>query len=359
MAYPFDGEPNLRPGAERVPVSLAPRYDPALSLDELFEDFLAGSASVITDKTERTYRCDWGLYRTWLDETGQAAVLGTITKQHLVDYIAYLQRRPKAKGQGTLSSHSVHHYVRVVRTCVRWLVDEGYYPGDPLAGGKRGPMPRLGPRVLKIAKKADVEMLLEGASNRGGRNRVERATRSRDELIVWLVTDTGIRTGEVVRLRIGEVDLDDGWLLIEASKWDRQRRVSINRETIATLRLYLRRDRPVLSATRPDETNPHDALILSRTGEALTPQGAYQAMGRAYRRGGGTGRFGLHRLRHLWGTTAAERGMHPAVSQQLMGHEDAKSQLPYQHPSDETKKRQHAQVTPIRDIRPARRRRLA
>jgi integrase len=82
-------------------------------------------------------------------------------------------------------------------------------------------------------------------------------------------------------------------------------------------------------------------------------------MCRAYKRGGGTGRFGLHRLRHYWGTAAAERGMHPVVSQAIMGHADEKSQRVYQHPSDETKQRQHAQVTPIRDIRPARRRRLA
>lgn len=45
MAYPHDGEPNLRPGADRAPFNPAPRYDPGLPLDGLFEDFLAASAS--------------------------------------------------------------------------------------------------------------------------------------------------------------------------------------------------------------------------------------------------------------------------------------------------------------------------
>jgi integrase len=59
-------------------------------------------------------------------------------------------------------------------------------------------------------------------------------------------------------------------------------------------------------------------------------------MGRMYRRGGGKGRFGLHRLRHLFGTTASEHGMHPLISQLIMGHEDEKSQCVYQHPSAAT-----------------------
>lgn len=359
MAYPSDGEPNLRPGAAHIPFSPAPRYDPELSLDALFEDFLAESATIINERTEANYRYDFGLYRSWLEETSTPAVLGVIDKRHLIEYIAHLQRRPKAKGQGTLSSHSVHHYARVLRTFVRWLVAEGYYPNDPLAGGKRGPMPKLGPRLLKLAKPADIEALLAGSRADGGRGKIERATRGRDELVVWLVTDTGIRTGEVADLTLGDVDFEDGWLTIRASKWDRERKVSLSRESIAALRIYLRKHRPVLAAMPADEAQPGELLILSRTGERLSERGLYQAMCRAYRRGGGKARFGLHRIRHYWGTTAAERRMHPAVSQDLMGHADEKWQRQYQHPSDATKKAEHARITPIRDVRPARRRKLA
>jgi hypothetical protein len=59
VAYPVDGDPNLRPGAGRIPFNPAARYDPNLSLDDLFEDFLAGSASIINTATERLYRYDW------------------------------------------------------------------------------------------------------------------------------------------------------------------------------------------------------------------------------------------------------------------------------------------------------------
>jgi integrase len=358
VAYPNDGAPNLRPGWDTIRLSRAWRFDPELSIDELWEDFCAGSASLITDATEELYRYDWSLFREWLTVEEIAPVLGSLTKQRFVDYIAFLQRRPKQKGTGTLSSHSVNHYVRVVRTFVRWLVVEGYYPDDPFAGGSRGIMPRLGPRVLKVAKQADVETLLDG-SDAGGRTRIERACRGRDEFIVWLASDTSLRTADVTGLDVGDVDIVDGWAVVRKGKWDRQRRVPLSRETLAALRTYLRRHRPILSGIGPDDVRLDDRLILSASGEPLTPNGLYQAMSRAYRRGGGAGRFGLHRLRHLFGTTAAEKGMHPRISQQIMGHEDEKSQRVYQHPSDKVVKEEHAKVTPIRAVRRSRRGRLA
>jgi len=358
VPQPDSGQPNLRPRWDTIPLLKASRFDPTLLLDELWEDFCAGSASIITDGTEKLYRYDWGLFRAWLAEADIAPTLGSLTKQRFVDYIAYLQRRPKRKGSGTLSSHSVNHYTRILRTFMRWLVAEGVYPEDPFGGGPRGIMPRLGPRVLKAGKPADLDILLDG-SEPAGRTVIERAVRGRDEFVVWLDGDTGVRTADITNFAVADVDADDGWATVRKGKWDRQRRVPLSRETVAALKVYLRRHRPVLSGVRPEDVRPNDRLILSATGEPLTPNGLYQAMGRAYRRGGGSGRFGLHRLRHLFGTKASDGGMHPRVSQEIMGHEDEKSQRIYQHPSSDVIKAEHAKITPIRAIKRARRRKLA
>ncbi len=128
---------------------------------------------------------------------------------------------------------------------------------------------------------------------------------------------------------------------------------------MSAIRTYLRRDRPAISGTRPEEMSDRAPLFPSARGERLTPSGLYQAITRAYKRGGGSTRFGLHRLRHYFGTTAANGNMHPRISQQIMGHADEKSQRVYQHPSDAVVKAEHARVIPIRGLRPARRRRLA
>lgn len=361
MDRAFDGSPNLRPGAHRFPTSAAPRYDAGLPIDVLFADFIAASASIINDATERTYTTDWGYFRAWLDEAGLEPVLGTLTKQRFVDYIAHQQRRPKRKGRGPLSSHSVNTYTRVLRTFVRWLVAEGYYPSDPFAGGGRGIMPRLGLKVLRAAKLSDVDRLLEGTEKPSTRplNRVEKACRGRDALCVLVAADTGLRTGDLARLELDDLDFADGWGTVRHGKGDRARRIPLSRPTIGALRAYLRRDRPFLSGLPAAETRPSDRLILTASGAPMGPNAIYQAMTRTNKRAGGSAGFGLHRFRHLFGTEAAEGGMHPLISQTIMGHADERSQRQYQHPSDAAIKREHAKVTPIRAMKASRRRKLA
>jgi site-specific recombinase XerD len=359
VPYPYDGTPNLRPGAPVELWSRATRYEAGLSLLELFEDFIVDSASIIIATTEKAYRYDWSYFVAWLAATGVEPVLGSLSRELLIAYIAFQQRRAKTKGTGTISSHTVHKYTRVIRTFNRWLIQRDYFPFDLLAGGKRGPMPRKGVRLLKLAKTEDLERLLAGTEKRG-RTKLEQATRCRDQAIVWLAGDTGVRTGEIAHLEIGATNLVEGSVFIRKAKEDRDRWVPLSRETVACLRQYLRRERQVLAAVRTDDARGTDPLFVSAaTGGALTPNGIYQAMSREYQRAGGEGRFGLHRLRHLWGTSASEGGMDPKVSELIMGHAGPESQEPYQHPSDATLREQHAKVTPIRKLRPARRRRLA
>jgi hypothetical protein len=75
VSYPTDGQPNLRAGWEAIPLVSAARFQPTLILDELWEDFCAGSASIITDGTDTLYRYDWGLFRTWLTEADIPPIL--------------------------------------------------------------------------------------------------------------------------------------------------------------------------------------------------------------------------------------------------------------------------------------------
>lgn len=357
MAFPTNGLPNLRPGAvERNP--LVTSVDPGLGLDELWTEFLDASASIINEVTLRVYGNDWRYFRAWLTAAGVEPVLAAVTKQVLVDYIAELKTRPKAKGTGTLSRHSVQHYVRPIRTFLRWCVAEGYYPADPFAG-PRGIMPHLGPRILKTAAPSDLAILLDGTDDAKARNPLERATRVRDRLIVLLATDTGLRTGEVCRLTVGDVHLDAGYVEVRESKWDNERIVPISPEVRAAVRRYLRLGRRVITKRDGDAVAQDEPLLLGRLAEPLNENGLYQALCRAYARGGGTGRFGLHRLRHFFGTETERRGMSLGLRQLLMGHEDVKTTQGYVHFTTDEAKAAHAKATPLHALPPARRRRLA
>lgn len=178
-----DGLPNLRPGSMPGMLrSQARLYDPELDLHELFDDFIDLSASIITDDTALDYRRCFDQFAAFVvDETRQQraeaalraaesatneqdrkallaripeiatepvrVTLEVIDERWCVAYIANLQRRPKKKGEGTLSDASVNTYVRPLRTFVRWLVERGYCGAPPSRGRpRRRPMGRTGLR---------------------------------------------------------------------------------------------------------------------------------------------------------------------------------------------------------------------
>ena len=65
-------------------------------------------------------------------------------------------------------------------------------------------------------------------------------------------------------------------------------------------------------------------LLVGRTGERLTENGLYQAVRRAYRRGGGKGSLGLHAFHGLFAAHTQDEGVDQRVTQDNMGHEDAR-----------------------------------
>ncbi len=312
-----------------------------LPLRPLVERFVVESRSVIGEVTEQGYRYDLGYFVDWIQAEGVAPVLGSIDRSLLVRYIAFHQRRPKRKGgPGTPSSHTVHTYVRPVRTFLRWCVAEGLYPSDPLAGGRRGIMPRLGKRLPRTARPGDIDILLRGCEGDG-------PIQLRDRAIVLLAADTGLRTGELCRLSVGDLRLAAGYLVVQRGKWDTQRVVPFGDLVRSALLAYLERARPELAEVPASDVAAGAPLLVSERGLALKPNGLYQVACRIYSRGGGEGRFGLHRLRHNFGTEAIRAGMHPRISQAIMGHADPKSQLVYQHPTADDLVRAHAVASPM------------
>jgi integrase/recombinase XerD len=320
-------------------------YDPDANLDELFEEFIEDSASFINARTEVTYRRDYERFQRWLVDEAIAVSAAALDRPVLVRYIRYLEARPNLKpGHGRrerLSRHTLHTYLRPIRTFARYLVENGRLPRDPLWGA-RSPMPRPGPRISKAATEDDVACL-----DRGTRGRDPVVLR--DRVLFLLALDDGCRTSEIVNLRMGDIHLDDLYWEIHRAKGDASRVVPFSRETAAAIKRYLRLARPALTGVAAQSVGSHELVIVGRGGRPLTANGAYQAISRAFRRGGGSGPMGLHRLRHLFARHSQEAGGDARIVQDILGHSDAKTTRGYAGSSSVVKRKAiHAAVSPIR-----------
>jgi site-specific recombinase XerD len=172
-----------------------------------------------------------------------------------------------------------------LRRFAAWLVEEGELPGDPLAGLRP---PRLDQKVVPALTDPQLKALLAACAGRELRDR-------RDEAIVRLMLETGLRAGEVVDLRPADLDLAAGTVTVRHGKGGKGRIVPIGPHAGRALDRYLRARR----SHRLADTAP---LWLGQRGKGFSYYGLHAALKSRAATAGIEG-FHPHLLRH----TAAHR----------------------------------------------------
>jgi site-specific recombinase XerD len=112
----------------------------------------------------------------------------------------------------------------------------------------------------------------------------ERTT-ARNRAILWLLFDTGMRVSEVCDLRLSDVDLEQGMLLIRG-KGVQWRRLTLGYEGLRHLRAYLDTHRLAVAVPPEQRGASQDHLFLSETRCPLTKNGMALLFSRLRKRAG-------------------------------------------------------------------------
>jgi len=142
------------------------------------------------------------------------------------------------------------------------------------------------------------------------------------EPIIITALNTGMRKGEILRLKWADVDLGNGYIIVRGTKTGDVRRVPMNR----VLTEALKRVKKTSSCEYvfSDGEQPY--------GDVKT--GWWAALTRA-----GIDNFRFHDLRHTFGSRLGMAGVDIKTIQELMGHRDIKMTMRYSHPTPEHKRR--------------------
>ena len=111
-----------------------------------------------------------------------------------------------------------------------WLEDEGEVDTDPLLGLKA---PKLDTKVTNSLTDDELRRLIKACSGKEFRDR-------RDEAIVRLMTETGMRAGEVIGLTIADLDLQRGLVTVHRGKGGKGRVAPFGPQTARAIDRYLR-----------------------------------------------------------------------------------------------------------------------
>jgi site-specific recombinase XerD len=175
------------------------------------------------------------------------------------------------------------------------------------------------------------------------------ATSHRDRAIVWLLKDGGMRIGELLELRVGDIDWSKRTLSVRASKTRSTRLVPITAEAIAVLADYVRLERP--------KVLPHDYVFVNLGRRGFGRPFRYRswvAVCETARRAAATPRVHAHAFRHTLATNLAEGGMPLDALQRVLGHRHIDTVVVYNRVRDGRVHREYQQAMAAQDAAGAR-----
>lgn len=221
--------------------------------------------------TITVYTATIRLFGEWLTDHGKPATVAELTKDNVRSWLADLadERAP-----ATVSTRFA-----ALRRFTSWLIEEEEIIGDPMAGLRA---PKVQHKPVPILDDAELTKLLKTCAGRTFDDR-------RDEAILRVFLDTGVRVSELCGLTVESVNLD-GEVALVCGKGGKTRPVYFGVRTVRALDRYLRERRKHRYAHLPN-------LFLSQRG-TLGVDAVRERLRIRAEQAGLPGRINPHRFRH-------------------------------------------------------------
>jgi site-specific recombinase XerD len=273
-----------------------------------------------TAATRRSYASDLQQLLEWVAERG--LTVSALGRREVRAFSAELGRRGYAPA-------TLARKFSTLRGFTRFLTESGVLSADP---ARSLPGPRRRRRLPRVLSVHEVEALVAATDGTD-------PLALRDRLMLELLYGCGLRSMELVALRLSDVQPAQAQLVVRG-KGAKTRMVPMGDEAAAALRRYLERGRGELERHRGRDTCQissgrarHDEpLLLSRNGKALLTSDVRRLVVK-YCRIAGMDPASPHMLRHAYATHMLERGADLRAIQELLGHASVSTTQVYTHVS--------------------------
>ncbi len=280
-----------------------------------------------------------GEFVNWLALRGITRVQ-EVNRLVLERYRSHLSHHIKRDGH-CLSNKTQQLRLVTIRVFFRWLAKMNYILINPALELE---LPKIGsslpPHVLTLK---ETEAILNAVN-------LSSPLGLRDRAILETLFSTGIRRGELARLKLYDLDGEGGTLIIRHGKGNKDRVVPIGERATAWIEKYISELRPKLVEAchnrNYDEISDTDALFLTSCGKAFTVTYVGNLV-TGYVKKAKIGKIGsCHLFRHTMATLMLEGGADIRYIQEMLGHVNLETTKIYTRVSIKQLKEVHKKTHP-------------
>ncbi len=259
-----------------------------------------------SDYTIESYKNDIVEYLNYLNR--ESLNFKKVEYSDIRFYLMYLKDEKKD------DNSSINRKLSSLRGFYKFLANEGYVKSNvfSLVNG-----PKKSKKLPRYFEYNELEELFNVPDTR-------TPLGQRDLLLLEMLYATGVRVGELVNIKVKDIDFSNKNILI-LGKGNKERFVQFGEYCEEILNEYLSDGRNTLN------TKDSDYLFLNNNGGELTERGVRFILDKLIKQTGINKNISPHMIRHSFATHLLNEGCDLLTVQKLLGHESIKATQIYTH----------------------------
>lgn len=297
-----------------------------MKLDEaLIESFLSYLKGVKNESanTIKSYAEDLNQFLEYLKQNKiSEPAFKNVNYSILRGFLTHLNERQ-------LSKRTIARKVSAMRTFFKYLVMEGIIDENAALSLKGIKLPKKLPVFLYPA---EIETLLSAPA--------DDILGIRDKAIMELLYATGMRVGELVSLKLKDLNMGTNFIIV-LGKGSRERVVFFGTKAARSMEEYLKKSRPFLV-----KDTACDFVFLNKNGTGITDRSIRRIIEKYVKIASLNQKISPHALRHSFATHMLNNGADLKTVQELLGHASLSTTQIYTHVTKERLKEVYTKAFP-------------
>lgn len=227
------------------------------------------------------------------------------------------------------SKRSISRKLSTIRSFYKYLVIEGIVDENV---AKLVSSPKPSKKLPLFMYPKEVEALLEAPDN--------DIFGIRDRTIMELLYATGMRVGELVALKVNDLNLGSNYIIV-FGKGSRERVVFFGKSAARSIETYLKKSRPFLLK----DINC-DYLFLNKNGTGISDRSIRRIIDKYVKKTSLNKQISPHTMRHTFATHMLNNGADLKTVQELLGHTSLSTTQIYTHVTKERLKEVYDKTFP-------------